>query len=368
MPTFTLLSSAIGGILVAAQTVGVYLLVRERRRMVATNQEIDHRLEDMEALLSRVAQPAGHAQQPQGLPVGTPAPSFTLRDLAGRERSLNEFRGKPLLLTFFSTTCGFCLKMAPQLGQLPQHAPAVLLVSRGDPDEHLQLAAEHKWHCDVVLEPGTEVLSAYKASGTPTGYLIDADGRIASPLAVGADALLALVDGTRDGAVSADLTAESLREKEADAGERARAAGLSIRPSTLQRDGLPAGTPAPDFTLPDLRGQKHRLADFRNKRVLLVFSDPQCGPCDALAPGLVGLQERHATNKLQIVVVSRGDPQENERKAKQNGYTFPVLLQKRWEVSKDYAMFATPVGYLIDEQGVIAKDVADGKSAILALV
>ena len=36
-----------------------------------------------------------------------------------------------------------------------------------------------------------------------------------------------------------------------------------------QRQGL-ASLNAPDFTLPDLAGQRHSLSDFRGKKVLLV--------------------------------------------------------------------------------------------------
>ncbi len=43
------------------------------------------------------------------------------------------------------------------------------------------------------------------------------------------------------------------------------------------------------------------------------------------------------------------------------------MLQKQWEVSLQYAMFATPIGYLIDEQGILASDVAVGVEPILAL-
>jgi hypothetical protein len=43
------------------------------------------------------------------------------------------------------------------------------------------------------------------------------------------------------------------------------------------------------------------------------------------------------------------------------------VLQKQWEVSLNYAMFATPIGYLIDEQGILASDVAVGIHPILAL-
>ena len=43
--------------------------------------------------------------------------------------------------------------------------------------------------------------------------------------------------------------------------------------------------------------------------------------------------------------------------------TFPVALQQNWEVSRQYAMFATPVGYLIDGHGVLASDAAAGVDA-----
>jgi hypothetical protein len=59
--------------------------------------------------------------------------------------------------------------------------------------------------------------------------------------------------------------------------------------------------------------------------------------------------------------------EENREKAKRRGLTFPIVLQKKWEVSKLYAMFATPVAYLIDEEGVIAAEVATGPEPILEL-
>jgi hypothetical protein len=56
---------------------------------------------------------------------------------------------------------------------------------------------------------------------------------------------------------------------------------------------------------------------------------------------------------------------------KEYGLTFPVVLQNEWEVSPEYAMFATPVAYLIDQSGVITPDVAvgvDGVADVMARV
>src|SRR5439155_9533780 len=125
---------------------------------------------------------------------------------------------------------------------------------------------------------------------------------------------------------------------------------------------LTAGTPAPDFRLPRVDGGQLSLSDFRGRGVLLVFSDPQCGPCNHLAPRLEQLH-RTATH-LAVVMVSRGEAVDNGVKAAELGLTFPVALQKQWEVSRSYATFATPAGYLVDETGVIASDVAIGEDAI----
>ena len=161
--------------------------------------------------------------------------------------------------------------------------------------------------------------------------------------------------------------------------------------SRLNREGLPKGTPAPDFRLPRLDGGELSLSEYRGKKVLLVFSDPHCGPCDALMPelqkalgtsppaptgfplrGVVLRKERGAgsdnDSDVQVLMVSRGEVGENRKKVKQHRLTFPIVLQRRWEISKLYAMFATPVGYLMDEEGVIAAEVAVGAEAILALL
>jgi hypothetical protein len=67
-------------------------------------------------------------------------------------------------------------------------------------------------------------------------------------------------------------------------------------------------------------------------------------------------------------MISRGDSKENRTKAKEHGLTFPVLLQQRWEISRRYAMFATPMAYLLNENGVILKDIAVGVQPILDLM
>lgn len=149
-------------------------------------------------------------------------------------------------------------------------------------------------------------------------------------------------------------------------GRESRFGSRSLARSKIKRDGLKAGTPAPDFRLPRVDGRGElTLSDLRGRRVLLVFSSPSCAPCLELAPHIEIFHREHP--ELEVVMISKGEPKENRAKIKEQGLTFPVVLQQQWEISCRYAMFATPAAYLIDEHGVIMHDVAVGVDAVLNL-
>jgi peroxiredoxin len=137
--------------------------------------------------------------------------------------------------------------------------------------------------------------------------------------------------------------------------------------SRIARGGLNAGTAAPSFTLADINGHTVSLEEFRGKQILLVFSDPHCGPCDLLASHLELIHIQSRQRNGSVVVIGRGDAEENRNKARQFGLSCPVLLQNKWEVSRQYAIFLTPVAYWIDEQGVVVRDVAKGVGEVLQL-
>jgi peroxiredoxin len=246
----------------------------------------------------------------------------------------------------------------------------LLILTTGDTEKNRQFFAEHKLDCPVLLQKSTEVEMAYVANGTPSGYLIGPEGKIASELAMSADALLALATGKseiRDRKTEMDQSLlTSAPTSEADVRVN-RFSNRSPARSKIKRDGLKAGTPAPDFRLPGLDGRGDlSLEELRGRRVLLVFSSPHCGPCNTLAPALEKFYREHA--EMEVLMISRGESKENRAKVKEHGLTFPVVLQHQWEISRRYGMFATPIAYLIDEQGVIAADVAVGAEPILALL
>jgi thiol-disulfide isomerase/thioredoxin len=99
---------------------------------------------------------------------------------------------------------------------------------------------------------------------------------------------------------------------------------------------------------------------------MLLFTDPDCGPCDALLPEIGRWQEEHA-EKFVVSLVSRGDPEENRAKMAEHGLRH-VLLQKDWEVSEAYQVEGTPSAVLVGYDGKIGSSVAGGPEAIRSLV
>src|SRR6266576_973988 len=92
----------------AAILVGCWLgwqLLRQNGRLLLRLEELEKRLNELEF----------GSGEPEGLPVGSEAPTFELADLAGGRKSLAQFRGQPVLLVFFNPACGYCREMLPKL-------------------------------------------------------------------------------------------------------------------------------------------------------------------------------------------------------------------------------------------------------------
>ena len=375
MHAWLIAALVVSWVIVAVLAGLLFMMVKQHGELILYQQDLDIRLEKGAYQTGRNVEGAIRDREEEqgqpdfsGLPVGTEAPAFALTDLDGQEKTLDDYLGSPFVVGFFNTDCGYCKDLSPQLGKLPKKSHPLVLISHGDLDANRTMARSDKWSCDVVVEEEWDVAAQFKSAGTPSGYLVGADGRIASKQAIGSQALLELLE-MEPQVPEPGENGDSTDEHGNGNGSGPVATPVNRRDvsqSRLPRNGLAVGTIAPAFALEDLQGKTRSLLDYRGKRVLLVFSDVTCGPCEQLAPELVKLYEERPDD-FEIVMISRGEIEENKRKAKAFGYSFPVLLQNGWEISKDYAMFATPIGYLIDADGIIVRDVAQGNEAILAL-
>jgi len=341
-----ILGLAIVQLLVLILLVGVvYQLFQQQGRILV-------QMDAIEQMIPEVGD-AHAAEAPRGIPVAAPLPPFELPDIDDAIVRLEDFEGRRVLLVNWSTTCGFCEAIVEDLAKLQprleKRGVEVVLVSRGDPEENRAMVNAHGLDARILLQPGsTGMIDAFARTGTPAAYLVDERGRVAKPMALGADQV-------------PELAREAAGRQIKLATER------SLSESKLLRDGLPPGSPAPGFELPSVSGDTISLERLRGAETLLVFSDPECGPCEMLAADLARWHGELGNDAPPVVMISRGDREMNRRKVQEHGIRFPVAIQPAWKVSKAYGIFSTPVGFLIDENGVIVREVARGPEAVMAL-
>jgi len=137
--------------------------------------------------------------------------------------------------------------------------------------------------------------------------------------------------------------------------------------ATGGRFGLPVGTMAPVFQLPDLSGENVTLNDLLapDRPILLMFMSPMCGPCHAMLPKLRQWQDT-LRDRLTIAVISTGTAEQNQSIAEEG--IEHVLLQEELEVNEAFSVRATPSALVVARDGFIASHVGETEQAIEPLV
>ncbi|HUP21726.1 MAG TPA: TlpA disulfide reductase family protein [Thermoanaerobaculia bacterium] len=133
--------------------------------------------------------------------VGAPAPSFRLMSLDGEVWDLEELRGTPVVLNFWSTWCPPCLEEHPLFMTAAQrYAGRVqfLGVVYQDDVEKIRTFSE-RWGAwgPALVDPDGEVAIAYGVFGPPETFFIDGGGQVVEKVigAVRPDHLLAMLEG-----------------------------------------------------------------------------------------------------------------------------------------------------------------------------
>jgi len=330
------------------------------RRLTSQQAAVLERIAAMEKVIQEdYAAPAPVERQDaapplEGLPVGAPAPGFSLASLGGEQTTLDDLLayGKPVLLLFVSPNCHPCKTLLPAVRawerDYDEHL-TIALLSKGTIEENEKRVA--KYGARHLLLQGDDMVSAtYQANWTPAGVLISREGRIASQMTYGDDAIRALVNHTIT--TSASLAA-------------ATASNGYIPQITIGNSLFKVGEPAPRFSLPSLDGRVISTEEFIGRETLMLFWDPRCHFCQALSLDLRAWEDRPPKGAPNLVIIASGD--EGDIRAKGRDFKSLILVDPEFDIGPVLGSNSTPSAILIDGAGRIASSLAIGERNILAL-
>lgn len=114
---------------------------------------------------------------------GMPAPEFSLPNLKGEKVTLEQFRGKYVVLDFWGTWCGWCIKGLPEMKEYYEKYKSQMEIigidCRDKEDKWRAGVEEYKipW-INVYNGFDTKIINDYAIAGFPTKAVIDPQGNI----------------------------------------------------------------------------------------------------------------------------------------------------------------------------------------------
>ncbi|TLZ91624.1 MAG: thioredoxin family protein [Methanobacteriota archaeon] len=124
-----------------------------------------------------------------------------------------------------------------------------------------------------------------------------------------------------------------------------------------QYQGLPLGSPAPDFSLPGVDGKTHSLGSFKDKPILVIaFWCNHCPYVQAWEDRTIAVQKEFAGKGVQFVMINANDdesyPEDDfahmVERSKRKGYNFPYLRDESQKSAEAYGAVATPDFFVFD--------------------
>ena len=114
--------------------------------------------------------------------LGHPSPTWEVKDLTGRTHTLDQYRGKVLVLDFWYRGCGWCMRAMPQVKEVARHyqgRPVAVLGMNNDRKEEDAKFVVEKMALEYPVLRSDELPGKYGVSGFPTLVVIDQKGNVA---------------------------------------------------------------------------------------------------------------------------------------------------------------------------------------------
>ena len=116
---------------------------------------------------------------------GLPLPDFTLTDMQGNSHTLSDYKGKVVMLNFWATYCGPCIKEMPSMQRLKEKMTGkpftILAVDMAEESADVSaFLSKHNIKVDfpLLLDPDGTVVEQWMISAVPTTFILDPTGKI----------------------------------------------------------------------------------------------------------------------------------------------------------------------------------------------
>jgi len=115
---------------------------------------------------------------------GKPETDFTITDITGKQHKISDYKGKNLILNFWATWCGPCLREIPDIIKLrntvSEDELAILGISteKGQTDLVKEFAAKEKMNYTILVSEDKLVPPYSEINAIPTTFIIDPKGNI----------------------------------------------------------------------------------------------------------------------------------------------------------------------------------------------
>ena len=119
-----------------------------------------------------------------GMPIkeGVAAPDFTGELMDGTSITLSELQGKPVIINFWATWCGPCVKEMPAFERLKDDFGdkiGIIAVNCGDDAEKVKdFVEENGYTFPVVLDEEYSISMLYPTNSIPYTVVLDAEGKV----------------------------------------------------------------------------------------------------------------------------------------------------------------------------------------------
>ncbi|HPI78288.1 MAG TPA: TlpA family protein disulfide reductase [bacterium] len=135
--------------------------------------------------------PRGSGSEQSAALIGKPAPAFSLKDLSGKNHKLSDYKGKNIILIFWSPSCGHCMAEMPKIQSFlaansARYNLKVLGVTRDSGDnskKDAQKAVKEKMVTyPNLMDPASAIMTDYGVKYVPSVFFINEKGVIVEHL------------------------------------------------------------------------------------------------------------------------------------------------------------------------------------------